>query len=292
MTINVLVAGATGTQGGGVVDHLLSGEFGDYDVAGLTRSPDSEPARALESRGVTVVEGDLTDADRMRECCEDVDAVFGVTTFFEAGTDVETTQGVTLAEAASDAGVDRFVYSSVGRADEAPLDHFQSKARVEERVRELPFEWTILRPVFFVQNFPTYHGAELGNGSLSMPMSSDRPLALLDARDIGKTVGMALADPERFTGETIQLAGDNRTPEEIAAALSRALGHEITHVRPDIADYRGTAGDEMADMFEWFETTGYGSDPTADATAFGIDPNDFEAFLADGNPLEVVPSAA
>jgi uncharacterized protein YbjT (DUF2867 family) len=288
MTMNVLVTGATGTQGGSVVNQLLSGDYGACDVYGLTRTATSHAARTLESRGVTVLEGDLTDAERMRECCAEMDAVFGVTTFFEAGTDAETEQGITLAEAADDAGVERFVFSSVGRADEAPLAHFASKAQVEKRVTELGFEHTILRPVFFMQNFATYHGEELDEGTLSMPMAPDTPLALLDAMDIGKAVGMALQDGDRFGGKTIELAGDNRTPVEIATALSTELGHEITHVRPDLDDYRAMAGDEMAEMYDWFEAVGYGSNPTADAEAYGLNPNDFESFLSKGEPFQSV----
>ncbi|RLM68165.1 NmrA/HSCARG family protein [Halorubrum sp. Atlit-8R] len=292
MGMKVLVAGATGTQGGSVVDHLLSGEFGEYDVYGLTRTADSEAARALESAGVTVLEGDLTDAERMRECCAGMDAVFCVTTFFEAGTDAEKAQGVTLAEAAADAGVERLVYSSVGSADEAPLAHFTSKADVEDRIKALNFEYTIIRPVFFMQNFAHFHGEELSEGTLSMPLSGDRPLAIVDATDIGKTAAMALADPERFVGETIELAGDNRTPVELAAALSDMLGREITHVRPEIDDYRAMAGEEMAEMYTWFEEVGYGSNPTADAEAYGIEPTEFASYLSNSDAFQPVSPAA
>jgi uncharacterized protein YbjT (DUF2867 family) len=281
--MKILVAGATGTQGGSVVEHLLSGEYGAYDVYGLTRNADSEAARALESRGVTVLEGDLTDAERMRECCAGMDAVFGVTTFFEAGPEVETEQGITLAEAAKDAGVERFVYSSVGSADEAPLAHFESKARVEDRIAELGFEYTFVRPVFFMQNLSGFHAEELADGTVTIPMSADTPLALADATDIGKTVAMALADPERFVGETVELAGDNRTPAEIAAAISDVIGREVTHVRPEIDDYRAMAGDEMADMYTWFEEVGYGANPMADAEAYGIEPTDLETFLSESD---------
>jgi uncharacterized protein YbjT (DUF2867 family) len=291
MTMKVLVIGATGTQGGSVVEHLLSGEFGEYDIYGLTRAADSDAARTLESQGVTVLQGDLTDEARMRECCEGMDAVYSVTTFFEAGPDVETEQGRTLAEAANDAGIERYIYSSVGSADEAPLAHFTSKARVEERIKELGFEYTIVRPVFFMQNFPHFHGEELAEGALSIPISPDKPLALLDATDIGKTVGMALTDPGRFAGKTIELAGDNRTPVEIAAALSEKLGREVTHVRPDVEDYRAMAGDEMTEMYDWFDKVGYGSNPMADAEAYDIAPNDLASFLSNSDAFQSFPPA-
>ena len=49
-TRTILVIGATGNQGGGLVGHLLASK--DWHVRGLTRSPESEKARALAARGV------------------------------------------------------------------------------------------------------------------------------------------------------------------------------------------------------------------------------------------------
>ena len=48
----VLVAGATGSQGGAVADALLSR---GHTVIALTRNPESENARKLVERGATVV---------------------------------------------------------------------------------------------------------------------------------------------------------------------------------------------------------------------------------------------
>lgn len=70
------------------------------------------------------------------------------------------------------------------------------------------------------------------------------------------------------------------------SGLSEALGHEVTHVRPDINDYRTMAGDEMAEMYGWFEEVGYGSNPMADAEAYGIGPNDFASFLSNSDALQ------
>ena len=77
----VLVVGATGNQGGAVVDHLLDSEAA-FDVSGLTRDATSDAAEALEARGVTMVEGDLNDLDSLRGPVGDADAVFAVTNFW------------------------------------------------------------------------------------------------------------------------------------------------------------------------------------------------------------------
>jgi len=60
----VLVVGATDTQGGAVVDRLLSGEHGEFAVYGMTRDADSDRAQTLSDRGVTVLEGDLSSRRR------------------------------------------------------------------------------------------------------------------------------------------------------------------------------------------------------------------------------------
>ena len=57
----VLVIGATGNQGGGLITHLLTTKEW-YPVA-LTRNPDSPSARSLANRGVEIIKGDKTSED-------------------------------------------------------------------------------------------------------------------------------------------------------------------------------------------------------------------------------------
>ena len=277
---NILVTGATGTQGGAVIDHLLA-DSEQWEIYGLTRDATSDAAEALEARGVTVVEGDMTDADRIGELVDGMDAVYGVTTFMEQGTDIEVEQGITLAEAAAEAGVDHFVYSSVGSADEdTGLAHFESKWTVEQRIEELGLPATVVRPVFFMQNFAYMMREEVMDGHLTMPLQEGVSLAVVDATDIGQTVVAALTDPDTFLGEVITLAGDDLTLEEFAAAFSDQLGHAVEPVHADIKDYREMAGNELADMFQWFNDVGYDIDIPALAE-WGIETTSFEAYLAD-----------
>ena len=73
--------------------------------------------------------------------------------FWETGYDREVRQGVMLADAAQAADVAHFVYSSVGCAyRETGIPHFDSKGEIEEYKRQIDLPYTILRPVFFMQN--------------------------------------------------------------------------------------------------------------------------------------------
>ena len=109
----VLVSGATGNQGGAVARNLLERGF---EVRALTRDPDKPAARLLAERGAEVVRGDLEDRSSLDRALEGAYGAFSVQNFSEAGYDGEVRQGKALADAAKEAGVSHFVYSSVGSA--------------------------------------------------------------------------------------------------------------------------------------------------------------------------------
>src|SRR6266704_2388613 len=125
----ILITGATGQHGGAV-------------------------AAALARQGVDVVKGDLDDEARLRPALAGAWGVFGVQNAGEAGVEREEAQGKGLATLAREAGVEHYVYTSVGSADKKTgVPHFDSKSRIEETVRGLRFpSHVILRPVFFMEN--------------------------------------------------------------------------------------------------------------------------------------------
>src|SRR5438045_9155320 len=133
----ILITGVTGNRGGAVAQALQGTGF--Y-LRGLTRMPDSERAAALARHGVDVVKGDLDDEATLRRALAGAWGVFGVQTPFEAGVDREEAQGTRLATLAREAGVEHYVYTSVGSAQKRTgIPHFDSKWRIEETVRGLRF---------------------------------------------------------------------------------------------------------------------------------------------------------
>ncbi|WP_101295113.1 NmrA/HSCARG family protein [Halegenticoccus soli] len=258
---SVLVAGATGTQGGAVADHLL--ERG-VEVHALTRNAGSDGAQLLARRGAEVVEGDMTDREALDPLVADVDGVYCVTTFFEAGgVEAEVEQGVTMAEAAAAAEVDHFVLSSVAGADrDTGIPHFDSKYEVEERVRELDLPATIVRPVFFVQNFEGMREA-IEDGRLAMALRPRVPLQMVDVDNVGAIVAEAFGKPDEYVGEVFELASDELTLQAAAARFADVLGVEMAVEHVPIDGLRERRGEEMATMFEWFNERGYDVDLAA-----------------------------
>ncbi len=246
---SVLVAGATGTQGGAVTDRLLDR---GVTVHALTRDADSDAARDLEERGASVVEGDMRDADTLTALIEDVDAVYCVTTFFGAGgIEGEIEQGTTMVEVAADVGVDLFVFSSVsGPRTDTGVPHFGSKFEVERRIESLELPAAIIRPAFFMQNFEDMRGAIL-DGTLALPIEEGSSLQMAAPDDIGALAAAAFADPDRYTGEVIELASDENTLEGIAAVFGDVTGVDIETRSIPIDVVHEESGEDMVRMVEW-----------------------------------------
>lgn len=254
---SVLVVGATGRQGGAVADHLLDT---DIEVHALTRDPDGEAAQALDQRGATLVEGDLEDRDALETAIENVDGVYGVTNFWEHGYDDEVEQGRNLAEAADAAGVDQFVFSSVGGAErDTGIAHFDSKYGIEERIRELDLPATIVRPVFFMQNFAGMRD-DITGGTLALGLDHGVSLQMVDLDDIGAIVAGAFANPDDYVGEHIELAGDEHTLEGMAIRFDDVIDTDVAAEHLPVEAVEDAMGEEYAVMFEWFNQGGYEAD--------------------------------
>ena len=256
--MTILVVGATGTQGGAVVEHLLGRE--GFTIHALTRDATSGAARALADRGVEVIEGDMAEKNTIRPLVEEADGVFCVTSYWEAGGEREVELGVNMAEVAADEGVDHFVFSSVGGAErDTGIPHFETKHRIEERIRDLGLPATVFRPVYFMGNFEGQR-EQIEEGMLAMPLAEGVSLQMLDPHDIGAFVARAFEHPDRYVGEAIELAGDEHTVESAAAVFSSVLERDVDayHLTPD--DLREEGAEEAAVMFEWFNEHGFEAD--------------------------------
>lgn len=261
----ILVTGATGKQGGAVLRHLTGG---DFQLRALTRTPESDSARVLSDAGIDVIRGDFDDIATLEPALDGVWGVFAVQTF-EGG--VEREQGQRVARIARERGVRHFVYSSVGSAHRnTGVPHFKSKWRIEETVRTLGFpSWTILRPVFFMENLVSPW--ILQEDRLTLALTSDTTLQMIAVDDIGRFGARAFDHPEEFKSEEIDLAGDALTPPESAVVLREALGRPIEFAQLPIEEVRRFSED-AALMFEWFRRVGFDADIPALPSRYGIRP--------------------
>jgi len=256
----ILVSGATGQQGGAVARSLLERGFG---VRALTRNPEKPEAKELDDLGAEVVSGDLEDRSSIEGVLEGVQRVFSVQQFLESGVEGEVRQGVQLADAAKTAGVEHYVYSSVGSAHrETGIPHFESKWQVEEHVRGSGVPYTVLRPVFFMQNWEYMREPILG-GTLPQPLDPDKPFQMVAVEDIGVFAATAFENPDEWIGREVDLAGDELSMPEIAGTFSRVIGREVNYFQVPWNQFEEQMGEEYAVMYRWFNDHGYEADIAA-----------------------------
>jgi len=268
----VLITGVTGNQGGATA-RALAGR--GVRLRGMTRRPHSDAARALKDLGVEIIEGDLDDEDSLKRAVEGAWGAYAVQNTWEAGVEREETQGHRLARIAHAAGVERYVYASVGSAHRnTGIPHFDNKHRVEDTVRALGFRsYAIIRPVFFMENLtsPWF----LSGDTLHAAMKPTTVLQMIAVDDIGKYGALAFTEPARLQNRAIDIAGDAVTMPAVARVLGKALGRTINFVEIPIEEVRKNSED-LAIMMQWFGDVGYDADIEGHAREFGIAPTTLE----------------
>jgi uncharacterized protein YbjT (DUF2867 family) len=256
--LNVLVTGATGKQGGHLVRELLAR---GHSVRALTRKPESPAAMELADRGVTIVPGNFDDEGSLERAARGVDTVFAMSTPYESGAKTETQEGINILRAASRVRVKHFVYSSVAGADRASgIPHFDSKFEVEKEIRRSGIPFTIVAPVFFMDNFlADWMAAGIAQGAIAIAVPATRRLQQIAVEDIARFTALVIERRESFLGKRIDIASDELTLTTATAAISEASGRPIKYTAVPIAAAR-QQNEDLARMYEWFDRVGYDAD--------------------------------
>jgi len=268
---NILVTGATGQQGGAIARELLKH---GHSVKAMTRKPEGEKAKALASLGAEIIRGDLDDAQSLEEAVSGAWGVYSVQNTWEAGVKKEEEQGNRLAGIAKKAGVEHFVYGSVGSAQRSTgIPHFDNKWRVEKAIRELSLpSYTIIRPAFFMDNFISpWFKPGIDQGKLMIGIKPETVLQMIAVEDIGKYGLWAFENHEKLNGRAVDIAGDACTMPEASKIIGDAAGKTVEFVQVPIEEVRKFS-DDYAIMLEWFDRVGYNADIEGTAKESGIQP--------------------
>jgi uncharacterized protein YbjT (DUF2867 family) len=201
-------------------------------VRALVRDTTTAAAAALATAGVQLVRGDLDDPASLPSALDGAAAVFGVppVVFGPAGsdTDLEVARGRALIDAVAAAGIEQVVFSTVASTSQLP----PGKALIEQYLHDHVALPTVLRPVRFMTNYCGI--AVIGidhivDGVHRHLFPPHEPMQIIALEDIAEFAALAFADPPRFAGRTLELAGDQPTPVEAAAAISEATGIPVRY---------------------------------------------------------------
>lgn len=248
----ILVCGATGRQGGAVVDELLAR---GYRVRGMTRKPDGSKAQAVAAKGVEIARGDFGEPESLRAAMRGVDGVFFYTSFSPD----ELDHGTNVIEAAKAQGVSHLVYSLGAAADPENGMTGALAGRVELAIRRSGIPYTILRPVAFMENYRGQQKRITRTGIVDS-RAPDRIATLIAIRDIGFFVGEAFDQPDEWLGRAVNISGDQMTMQELADTFSRVVGQEIPYNRMPLEEYLELFPQPLRPLFRWYDEVGYAAD--------------------------------
>ncbi|KAJ5776101.1 uncharacterized protein N7511_001112 [Penicillium nucicola] len=239
----VFVCGATGTQGGALIDHLLKH---NVKVHAVTRSLSSTNAQRLQSLGVAITEGDFDNEESVRQNMTHCTSLF--LNLMPALTDLNTSleQARRLLKIAKESGIKQVIYTSGVSAGNPSRNKYWdpngiiskmmlNKQDIEAEVRRAGFDtWTILRPGNFMTNFlfpmnQMYPGlAE--HGVFTTALAPDTLLPMVDPNDIGNFAAAAILDPIESHQQEVEIASEFMGVEAIMRALERATGRDFKAV--------------------------------------------------------------
>ncbi|RAK96615.1 NmrA-like family protein [Aspergillus ibericus CBS 121593] len=277
MTIALLITGATGNQGGAVINALLA-QDADVEILAVTRNPQSGTSQKLTEKSpkIKLVQGDLDHPAEIFENAKKVTAlpitgVFSVQTPMAKGQNVtkEEQQGKALIDESIKHEVKQFVYSSVDRGGDASTDnptnipHFISKHRIEhhlfEKTKTGAMDWTVLRPVFFFENLvPTFVGKV--SATAFDAYLQGKPLQCIAVSDIGVFAAKAFLEPQRYKNQCLSLAGDDMTYEHMQKTFKAKTGKNMPTTYRVVCYLLMWMVSDLRVMFNWFYEHGYGAD--------------------------------
>jgi uncharacterized protein YbjT (DUF2867 family) len=252
----ILAVGASGRLRP-VVDELLAR---GHDVRITARDPGSSTARDLARRGAEIMRADLDDQDSLREAARGVEAVFAAGSPHQAGPAGETRHGINVARAAAEAGVGHLLFSSGAGADQPTgVPVLDAKHAVEQRIRDLGVPHTILAPVYFMENaFNPWNLNALAAGTFPLALPPDRLLQQLAIEDLAAVAATVIERRDDFLAQRIELAGDELTGEQAAAAVSQVSGRRFAFGRVPLAGLAPC----LSALFEWLARVGHHVDIT------------------------------
>ena len=228
----ILVTGATGKQGGATARRLLRDGL---SVRALVRDTTAPVAVELAAAGAQLVCGDFDDPTSLRSALDGATGVFGIppVVFGPGGskTDLEEARGRALINAAVDTGIEQVVFSTVASTS-TESTRSKGKAVIERYLHDHIALPTVLRPTRFMTNYLGVSPIGIDgifNGVHRHLFPPHDPMQIIALEDIAEFAALAFADPGRFAGRTLELAGDQPPPVDAAAAITQATGIPVRY---------------------------------------------------------------
>ena len=195
----VFVAGATGFLGSEICRQLIAK---NKTVKGLVRTTsDSNKVAQLKETGVETIEGDLKNADSLKNSLHGVSVIISTVSSILSRQEGDTIQTVddegqkNLIDAAVGAGVKQFIYISFCEMPgQSPLQ--TAKRKVEKHLTESGLNYTILQPTYFMEVWLSpMLGFDYPNAKATIYGEGNNKISWIAIKDVASFAVAALDNP-------------------------------------------------------------------------------------------------
>jgi uncharacterized protein YbjT (DUF2867 family) len=244
-------------------------EDGSFRIRGVTSSPESDSAKALQAKGVQMISGNVKEPETLTKAFTGADVAFIVVNFWDPeilNKEGELTKQIM--DVAKTAGVKHVIYSSLANVkkvsnDKIDVPHFTLKAEAMEYLQTLGFETiTAVEPAAYYSNwFTFFKPVEAEDGTLvwTWPGKGEKVSQYDAATATGPSVLAAAKNPKSFNGKNILLEADLLSPEDIVSIISKKLGKpgRVDYADPEEFSKLFPGARELAEMAKFFDQYGY-----------------------------------
>ncbi|MCW3465780.1 SDR family oxidoreductase [Chitinophaga nivalis] len=224
MSNKILITGVTGSVGKALTKSLQARQV-------AFKAASRNVAAAKEKLGLQeeVVHFSFDDPATFEAATADVEKVFLLGPSFNPHLDQLMTPFVAYL---GKKGIKRIVYLS-GLGLSGPVGLLGFHARMEQKLIQEGFDYTIIRPSYFAQNFRNYEYENITERSVVFAPAGKGKTAFIDVADIA-AVATEVLTKEGHSGQAYELTGPEALSfYEVAALLTRFTGKQITYPEPD-----------------------------------------------------------
>lgn len=218
------ITGITGHVGGAAARHLLAK---GRQVRTLLRTP--EKAKDFSDQGVEIQQGDLNDAEALARALEGVEGAFLLMQPTMTPPPDFSDAKASLASytaALAKAPVLRLVaLSSMGSEKTEKLGNITATSLMERAFSNLSFPTAFVRAGSFYENYASALLTAQHTGKYFSFQPVDFPFPAVGSIDIGTLVAELLLNG--WTGRKIVEVGSLTTANQMAAAVSKAIGRDV-----------------------------------------------------------------
>lgn len=210
-------------------------------VAGVR---DERKAKELLGEDIPTVHFDFEQSDTFASATQSVDRVF----LLGPPMDLRLDQLIDpFIDYLHNQKIKRVVYLSAFGSE--AMGSLPFHTNVERKLKEQQFDWTILQPSFFSQNFRNYEYENITERGITYMPAGDGKVGFVDVRDVGEVAAEVLTSDQHIHRTYVLTGPETLSYHDAARQLTEVVSKPVQYPAPSPQQYADTLKETGAPEF-------------------------------------------